>query len=127
MIILKTSISTFQEDKESETSGYLAYDNESEKSEKSEKSLNDTDNEEENKSDDENENSNEDSDREEEQNEEEGDEGNGDDDGDGGWWTGAISVKEVAEKIIQGNVDIEVPSQVKLVRIFTSSTFTGML
>ena len=32
---------------------------------------------------------------------------------------------DVIEKIIKGNVDIEIPSQVKLVRIFTSSTFTG--
>ena len=34
---------------------------------------------------------------------------------------------EIVSDIIMGNLEIEVPSQVRLVRIFTSSTFTGTL
>ncbi len=32
---------------------------------------------------------------------------------------------DMVGSIINGNIDIEVPSQIRLVRIFTSSTFTG--
>ena len=43
------------------------------------------------------------------------------------WLEAMQNGNDVIEKIIKGNVDIEIPSQVKLVRIFTSSTFTGRL
>ena len=37
-----------------------------------------------------------------------------------------LTTKEITEALLQGNVTIEVPSQVHIVRIFTSSTFTGI-
>ena len=37
-----------------------------------------------------------------------------------------LTIKEIAEALLQGQVGIEVPSQVHVVRIFTSSTFTGI-
>ena len=37
-----------------------------------------------------------------------------------------LTIKEIAEALLQGQVGIEVPSQVHIVRIFTSSTFTGI-
>ena len=36
-------------------------------------------------------------------------------------------IEVILKKIIDGNINVKIPSQVRLVRIFTSSTFTGML
>ena len=38
-----------------------------------------------------------------------------------------LTTKEITEALLQGHIAIEVPSQVHIVRIFTSSTFTGIL
>ena len=37
-----------------------------------------------------------------------------------------LTTQEITEALLQGQVGIEVPSQVHIVRIFTSSTFTGI-
>ena len=65
-------------------------------------------------------------DAEDDEEEGEGDEDEEEDEVDDSWWVGAAGMKETARMIIEGNIDMEIPSQVKIVRIFTSSTFTGM-
>ena len=46
---------------------------------------------------------------------------------DDSWWNGTDSIEEKIKRIFEGDFNMEIPNQVKLVRIFTSSTFTGML
>ena len=48
------------------------------------------------------------------------------DENDESLWFGTENMKEKTMRIVEGNLDMEIPSQVKIVRIFTSSTFTGM-
>ena len=60
----------------------------------------------------------------EEENEEDEDEE--EDEVDDSLWVGTADMGETTRRIIEGNIDMEIPSQVKIVRIFTSSTFTGM-
>ena len=54
------------------------------------------------------------------------DEDEEDDEVDDSWWVSTAGMKETTKRIIEGNFDMEIPSQIKIVRIFTSSTFTGM-
>ena len=48
------------------------------------------------------------------------------DENDESLWFGTENMKEKTMRIVEGNLDMEIPPQVKIVRIFTSSTFTGM-
>ena len=67
---------------------------------------------------------------EEEEKEEEEDNANDDDEvdeekeADVSWYERS-GAGEMKGKILDGQIDMEIPSQFKLVRIFTSSTFTG--
>ena len=38
----------------------------------------------------------------------------------------AENIDVILKKIVDGNINVKIPSQVRLVLIFTSSTFTGM-
>ena len=48
-----------------------------------------------------------------------------DDDDDEDKEKGYVAPSALISKILFGDIDIELPSQVQIVRIFTSSTFTG--
>ena len=61
-----------------------------------------------------------------EDDEEEGEEDEEEDEVDDSWWVSTAGMEETTKRIIEGNIDMEIPSQIKIVRIFTSSTFTGM-
>ena len=67
----------------------------------------------------------EDAENDEEEDEEDEDEEE-EDEVDDSWWVGTADMEETTRRIIEGSIDMEIPSQVKIVRIFTSSTFTGM-